>query len=116
MAVHGSSREVGEVQVGTFFFQDADVQRIVESITANIEPIPLPGFGPDQVLLFDFEGVQNTISLTGQLTVATTARDSSASDILTIEDQKSTLKGFLNGLQLPISFKSTFHRGDRLRW
>ena len=99
---------MGVVTIGSFEFQDGDCGKVDEDITANIEPMSMPGSGPSDTLLFDFEGVLNSITLKGALTDATTTRVGGQT-IKTIEEQKIYLKALVNGAQSSITLTSTFN-------
>jgi len=97
-----------DVTLGDFTFQEGDADDVTEDISSNIENLPMPLAGPSETLLFDFEGVVKMITITGNLTDATSTRVSGQS-VLTIEEQKAYLQGLVNGLQSATSFTSTFN-------
>ena len=107
--VHVGTLQDGEVRVGTFFFQNADIETVSETITAGIEQIQMPLSGPSQVLLFDFQGVTNEITIDGYITAATTDRSTATTPSITISAQKIILKAFMSGNQSPVEFESRFN-------
>ncbi|GAH74879.1 unnamed protein product [marine sediment metagenome] len=106
---HASTPAAGEVQLDTFYFQDGDCDNVIEDITPTIEEMAMPGSGPSETLLFDFEGVICNLTITGKLTIATSDRTEGEASVKTIEEQKAFLKALPNGFQSAVTLKSTFN-------
>lgn len=99
----------GEVQLGAFTFQDGDGQKVTEEIGSGVDDVAMPGSGSSSTLLFDFDGVINTLTLVGNLADCATTRASDNANVKTIEQQKAYLKAMVSGMQSSVAFISTFN-------
>ena len=94
--------------VGTIFtFNDGELKSVRSKVIADIDQTSIPGLGPAQALLFDFNGVTKMIQIKGELWTDGTNRLSSGSAI-TILEQKQFLEQNLSGLQSAVTFTSTY--------
>ena len=91
----------------TFTFEQGEVESVRSSVTADVDQTTLPGAGPSQALLFDFDGVKKILQLRGNLFDTVTTRTSSG-DTKTILEQKQFLEQNLSGLQSGVVFSSTY--------
>lgn len=91
----------------TFTFQAGDVETVRAKITAGVDQTTFPGAGPSAAFLFDFEGVNKIVTLSGTLTEASSTRTSSGTTT-TILAQKQWLEANLSGLQSSVTFTSTY--------
>ncbi len=82
----------------TFTFQDGDCDNVSIRKSSNLDVTPIPGGNSDDAFVIDFNGVTKTITLTGQLTPATSSRTSTGST-LTIAEQMDWLLDLIDGNQ-----------------
>ncbi len=82
----------------TFTFQEGDINTVTSIIVGDIDSSPMPGSGPRGAMAFDISGVIKTITVEGQLTVATSTVISPGT-ITTILQQKQWLESLLDGGQ-----------------
>ena len=93
---------------GTVFtFAQGEVNLVRSQISPDIEQMPLPGGGPSQSFLFDFNGPIKVINVTGQL-FSTTASRTDTGSVTTILEQKQWLEQNINGFQTATAFTSTY--------
>ena len=90
-----------------FTFNSGEIKSVRSRLMADIDQTSIPGLGPSQSLLFDFNGVTKMISLRGELWSDGTNRLSSGTAI-TILAQKRWLEENLNGFQTAVAFTSTY--------
>ena len=91
----------------TFTFNEGDVDIVKSVIEARPEVTEIASTGPMGAQIYDYDGVTKTITVTGNLTLASSTRTSSGA-VTTILAQKQWLESVLNGSQNPITFTSTF--------
>jgi len=103
------TRLVGS-NIHTFTFEQAEVATVRSTTTSSIDQTSLPGSGPIESLLFDFDGVNKTITITGNLfeTTSTRVTGTGSSSVTTILQQKQWLEEALSGNQLTVTFSSTY--------
>jgi hypothetical protein len=91
----------------TFTFNEGDVSKVNESITARPENTEVTKSGPMGSYNYDFEGCTKIITISGVLTEAASTRIPGYL-ITTIYSQKQWLESLANGDQKPITFTSTY--------
>jgi len=90
-----------------FTFNEGDCTDITSSIGANLDSDSMPLSTALDALLFDYNGVLKTITVTGALTLATSTRTSSGT-VTTIDSQRQWLEAFIDGNQLGSTFVSNY--------
>lgn len=85
--------------LGTYTFDDGEVQSINETITATPDADPMPGSAPTGVLILDFNGSKKTLQIDGVLYGA---------NVAVILTKKQALEKFINGNQSLTTFTSNY--------
>ena len=91
----------------TFEFNEGDVDRVTETISAKPEQTEVSGTASMGAYVYDYDGVLKTIKIEGYLTTAATTRITGHT-ITSILHQKQWLESLLNGNQQSITFTSTY--------
>lgn len=97
----------------TFEFQDGDASKVTIVKQAHLDENPTPASDSDDAFVIDFNGVLKTITVTGQLTDATTTRTDTGS-VLTIEEQINWLEALVDGAQAGYLFNSTYQTNKKV--
>lgn len=91
----------------TFTFNEGDIQTIVSKVNGNLDFDAMPGFTPDASILYDFNGVLKTITLTGEIQ-NTSNNTLSSGTAITIDAQRKWLEQTLDGAQSGSTFISNY--------
>ena len=94
-----------------FTFAEGEVNSIRSRVGSGIETQKISATGPLSSYIYDYEGCEKSITLSGQLFETTTSRVTGYStgySINTILAQKLWLEGLANGNQTNITFTSNY--------
>jgi hypothetical protein len=91
----------------TFTFSDGEVMQISSNISGNLDNDSMPISGPLGAMIFDFNGVIKTITLSGALFDDNT-NHLDAGTAITINGQRQWLERIVNGNQGATSFDSNY--------
>lgn len=98
--------------VETFTFQPGDIEDVKVDKTANLDVNETPGSDSASTFIVDFNGVGKKISISGNITAATTSR-TSVTTTTSITAQIAWLEALLNGEQSGLVFNSTFQTPNK---
>jgi len=90
-----------------FTFAEGECEKITSTISSDCTSEKLPGAGPMNNYLNDYDGSDKTINITGTLFETVSSRVSGYS-VNTIIEQKQWLESLINGMQKAITFTSNY--------
>jgi hypothetical protein len=90
-----------------FTFAEGECEKITSTISSDCTSEKLPGAGPMNNYLNDYDGSDKTISITGCLFETVSSRVTGHS-INTIIEQKQWLESLINGMQRAVTFTSNY--------
>jgi len=82
----------------TFTFNDGDVENIQSRLAANLDFDSMPLSTPDAAMLYDMNGVNKIISISGRLSNSGSTRTNTGTTT-TIDEQRKWIEQNLNGNQ-----------------
>jgi hypothetical protein len=91
----------------TFTFAEGEVNKIRSNIDSGIESQKISATGPGSSYVYDYEGCEKIITISGQLIETSTTRVTGYS-INTIIEQKQWLESLANGAQGIIELTSNY--------